>query len=150
LGVRVDGRVPDQKGATIMASPAQPADRRPRLGLRLTSGLEVLDNWSRDAAEADKNLVDRVLFAIVDGSVFVQFIVVDDVERAMEFFVLARFDLTVKVRLHGHDAFGIVYAGPTCSAPGFDRADPQDGSPETVPGEAGHPRRDGQSTPHCG
>jgi Family of unknown function (DUF6235) len=108
-----------------MATPTQPTGDHTRSGFRLTSGLDLLEEWSRTAAQAEKNLVHDVLFAVADGSVFTGYDVVDDVERALEFFVLARHELTVKIRVHSLESFGIVYIGPTCDAPGLDRAAPE-------------------------
>jgi Family of unknown function (DUF6235) len=117
----------NQEGA-IMDRPIEPSGRRRRCALRLTSGLDVLDAWSQHASPAELNVVARVLFAVTERSVFTTHQVVDDVARTMEFFVLARRDLTVKIRVHGLDSFGIVYIGPTCSAPGLDQAEPEIGS----------------------
>jgi hypothetical protein len=133
-----------------MAVPIEPAGGRPRLRPKLTSGVEVLDKWSRDATQVEKNLVHQVLFSMVSGSLFAIYDVIDDVEKTMEFFVLAKFDLTVKLRVHGLDSFGIIYIGPTCSAPGLDRAasESNSSSPDPAPGEESSPRRDEQSAPH--
>ena len=111
-----------------MAIPMEPADRRPRCAFRLASGLEILDAWSQNASQAELDIVNRVLFAVTERSVFTQYQVVDDVARTMEFFVLAKRDLTVKIRVHGLDSFGITYVGPTCAAPGLDQAAPEVGS----------------------
>jgi hypothetical protein len=111
-----------------MDAPIQPAGSR-RSAFRLTSGLDLLEKWSRTATQAEKNVVHQVLFAIADKSVFTDYLVVDDVVKTMEFFVLTRCEITIKVRVHGLNAFGIVYIGPTCDAPGLDCA-----KPESVPG----------------
>jgi Family of unknown function (DUF6235) len=111
-----------------MAVPMDPASRRPRQGFCLTSGLEILDEWSAAATQVEKNIVHQVLFAVTEKSVFKHYYVVDDVTRTMEFFVIAPGDLTVKIRVLGLDAFGIVYIGPTSGAPGLDQAVPEDTS----------------------
>jgi hypothetical protein len=91
---------------------------------RMTSGIELLDEWSQRATQAERNIVNGVLFAVVGKSVFAEYDVIDDVTKTMEFFVLAKNGLTVKVRIHGMDSFGIVYVGPAHAAPGFDSAVP--------------------------
>jgi Family of unknown function (DUF6235) len=118
-----------QKGAT-MAVPNGPAGGRPRSAFRLTSGFDVLDKWMGNASQIEKNRVHQVLFAVADRSVFTHYEVVDDVKKTMEFFVFARSDLTVKIRVHGLDAFGIIYVGPSCEAPGLDAAPEQAADPE--------------------
>src|SRR5579859_6054451 len=107
-----------------MAASNQPANRRRPIPFRLASGLEILDRWSAQAGQAEKNIVHDVLFALAEKSVFADYDVVDDVTKTLEFFVLARGELTVKVRVHGLDSFGIVYVGPTCDAPGLDQVAP--------------------------
>ena len=108
-----------------MAVPIEPADCWPRSAFRLASGLNIFDEWSQNASQAELDIVTQVLFAVTEKSVFAQYYVVDDVSKTMEFFVLARGDLTVKIRVHGLDSFGIVYIGPTCAAPGLDQASPE-------------------------
>jgi hypothetical protein len=104
---------------------AIPEGSRPRpLPFRLSSGLERLDKWSQDATQVEKNVVNRVLFAVTSKTVFSEYVVVDDVVRTMEFFVLAKCGLAIKIRVHGLDSFGIVYIGPTSAAPGLDQAAP--------------------------
>jgi hypothetical protein len=106
----------------------EPAGRRPRCGFCLTSGLEILDAWSQSASQAELNIVNQVLFAVTDLSVFTRYQIVDDVTRTTEFFVLAQRHLAVKIRVHGLNSFGIVYIGPACAAPGLDQAAPEVGS----------------------
>jgi hypothetical protein len=105
---------------------------------RLTSGMELLDEWSQAATQAERNMVNSALFAVVDRSVFAEYVVVDDIERTMEFFVFARNDLIVKIRVHDLSSFGIVYVGPACAAPGLDRAEPrpEHSAPESEPLES--------------
>lgn len=125
-----------------MAIPNRPAGGRPQPLLRLTSGLDLLDEWSQNATQVERNIVNRVLFAVVSRSVFTEYDVVDDVGKTMEFFVLAKCDLTVKIRVHGLDSFGIVYVGPTYAAPGLDHAreEPAPSAAEQPadPGRTGH------------
>lgn len=107
-----------------MAVPIRPGGRRPSPLFRLTSGSEVLDEWAQTATQVEKNIVNDVLFAVVGKSVFSEYIVVDDVRKTMEFFVFARCDLVIKIRVHDLNSFGIVYVGPSCAAPGLDYAGP--------------------------
>lgn len=91
---------------------------------RLNSGLEVLDEWSMTATQPDRNAVNRVLFSLVEKSAFTEYNVVDDVQKTMEFFVFARSDLVVKIRVHDLGTFGIRYVGPAADAPGLDPQTP--------------------------
>lgn len=97
--------------------------------LRFTSGIEVLDTWSRDADDLAKTAVYEVLFAVLDRSVFTDHTVIDDADRPTEFFVLTRRNLAVKIALHSLDTCAIVYVGPACGAPGLDRVSPDPASP---------------------
>jgi hypothetical protein len=116
-----------------MAVPSESTRRFPTL-FRLTSGLEILDEWSRTATQAEKNAVSHALFAVVDRTVFTEYAVVDDHPKTMEFFVFVRNDLVVKIGVHDLGSFGIVYVGPAVGAPGLD-------SPEARPEELdGNPR----------
>jgi hypothetical protein len=109
-----------------MAAPNKPTNRRRPIPFRLTSGLEILDQWAAQAGQNEKNIVHDVLFALTEKSAFAHYQVVDDVTKTLEFFVLAKGELTVKVRVDGLDSFGIVYVGPTCDAPGLDQFTPVD------------------------
>lgn len=108
-----------EKGITMA-----PACDRPR-HLKLTAGWELLENWSASATQAERNIVYEVLLATVERTLFTKYVVLEDVERIMEFFVLARGDLIVKIRVHGLHSFRILYAGSACAAPGLDRAVPE-------------------------
>jgi len=104
-----------------MTAPIQPASSA---RLRLTSGMGVLENWSRDADDLAKTAVYEVLFSITEGTVFKDHVVVDDVDRPTEFFVLTHRNLAVKIQLHSLDACSVVYIGSACGAPGLDRVSP--------------------------
>jgi Family of unknown function (DUF6235) len=107
---------------------AVPQENQPQPSLfRLTSGLELLEEWSEGATQVQRNVVNHVLFAVASKAVFSEYAVVDDVTKTMEFFVLAKCDIAVKIRVHGLDSFGIVYVGPACAAPGLDCALPDPG-----------------------
>jgi hypothetical protein len=137
---------PAEKGVASMAVPSEPTGRPKRSAFRLTSGFDVFEEWSRNATQAARNIVNQVLFAIVEKSVFADYDVIDDAEKTMEFFVLARGEITVKVRVHGLDSFGIIYIGAAISAPGLDRAKPglEPGAPKFVLDEPGSDH----GTPH--
>ncbi len=79
---------------------------------RLNLGVRRLEQWATTANQIDKNAVYEVLFAVSDGSVFRSHTVLDDVQRAGEFFVLARDGLVVKVSMQPFDTFGVLYIGP--------------------------------------
>jgi len=118
--------MPRQEGAIIMAVPSGPTGRRLPTGFRLISGLDVLDRWSEQATQIEKNIVHQALFAVVDRSVFTDHLVVDDV-KAMDFFVVARCELVLKIHVHDLDSYGIIYIGPACAAPGFAQVEPETG-----------------------
>jgi hypothetical protein len=107
-----------------MTAPFSPAGRRSSQ-FRLTAGLELLDQWSQHATQAEINAVNRVLFAIVDRTAFYQFPIIDDAEKAAQFFVLAECNLTVKICLHDLNCFEIAYVGPTSDAPGLAHPKPE-------------------------
>jgi hypothetical protein len=112
-----------REGPATMTAPFRPAERRsPQF--RLTAGLELLDQWSEHATQAEINAVNRVLFALVDRTAFYQFPIIDDAEKAAQFFVLAECNLAVKVCLHDLNCFEIAYVGPAGDAPGLDLAKP--------------------------
>lgn len=121
--------LPWSPGLPAMTCPGSTADTRERgsmstqpphpvssQSLRLSSGLEILDNWARNASEVEKTAVYEVLFAVSERSVFSDYATVDDSDEVTEFSVLTRCRLAVKLRLHSMDLFGIVYIGPACSA----------------------------------
>ena len=110
------------EGVIAMEVPNGPAGRRPPTHLRVISGFDVLERWSEQATQIEKNIVNQVLFAVVDRSVFSRYAIVDDVTKTMEFFVLSKCDLTVKIRLHDFETCGISYVGPTCAAPACPRS----------------------------
>ncbi len=80
-------------------------------------GVARLEKWAETAAQAEKNAVYEVLFAVSDGSVFRGHKVLEDVQRPGEFFVLVRENLVLKIGMYPHDNFGIVYIGTLDDAP---------------------------------
>jgi uncharacterized protein DUF6235 len=109
-----------------MTIPVQPSSSSP---LRLTSGFELIESWSRDADDLTKTAVYEVLFLVAERSVFKDCVVVDDPERPTEFFVLTRRNLAVKIQLHSLDTCAVVYIGPASDAPGLDRVSTNTTSP---------------------
>lgn len=109
-----------------MTTPIQPQSHA---RLRLTSGWELLEDWSRDADDLAKTAIYEVLFSVTDGAVFRDHVVVDDVDHPAEFFVLTRRYLAVKIQLLSLDTCAVVYIGPACRAPGLDRVAPDGTSP---------------------
>jgi uncharacterized protein DUF6235 len=79
--------------------------------LRLGSGLDVLGNWADSASQADKNVIYKALFAVVDGGVFPAYDIFGVAGTSQEFFVSVKEDLVVLVRLLGSGFFGIGYIG---------------------------------------
>jgi len=82
---------------------------------RLERGLDVLENWSRTASQANRNAVYRALFAVQDGSVFQRYRTIDSYAVPQEFFVFLHDELVIGIRLDD-GAFAIGYIGPACQA----------------------------------
>ena len=90
----------------------------------ITAGLDLLADWTAGATQADRNTIYAIMFAVADHSVFTAHMVIDDTENHMEFFVLARNDIAVKIRIDDFDSFAILYIGPASTAPGLAPASP--------------------------
>lgn len=84
----------------------------PRTRFRLETGLEVLEDWSDAASQSQKNAVHKALFAMVEGTLFRTYRVVDDYQRPSELFVIVKDDLVMKIRINCFDSFGVVHIGP--------------------------------------
>jgi Family of unknown function (DUF6235) len=93
---------------------------RPSL-FTVTSGLDLLDNWTAHATQAQKNTAYQVLFAVADHTAFTDYIVIDDAANHMDIHVLAGNDLTIKIRINSFDSFAILSIGPS-TAPELDTA----------------------------
>jgi hypothetical protein len=106
-----------------MSTPIAPlgADSARPSSFTVTSGLDLLEDWSAHATQPQKNIVYEIIFAVADKTVFTRYTVVDDAEKHMEFFVLTKNDLVVKVRIDSFDSFGITYIGSCRCVPGLDR-----------------------------
>jgi Family of unknown function (DUF6235) len=83
---------------------------------RLETGIEVLEDWAETASQSKKNAVYRALFAMIDGSLFRTYRVVDDFQRSNELYVIVKDDLVMKIRVNCFDSFGVVGIGPCGSA----------------------------------
>lgn len=103
-------------------------------GLRLSRGSWHLDRWADGAAQIHKNAAYAALFALVDGSAFSTYQVLDDVDRGREFFLVLREDLVIKVAVANFDTFGLLYIGPPDGAPGLHRVLGQRASRRSRPG----------------
>lgn len=84
----------------------------PQSRFRMETGLEVLDKWSETARQSDLNAVYKALFAMLDGSLFRTYRIVDDFQRPNELYVIVRDNLVLKIRINCFDSFGIVQVGP--------------------------------------
>ena len=81
------------------------------MSARLRSGIRVIEHWAAEAYQAEKNALYTALFTVLDGSVFRTYEIIDDEDRAEEFYVRVRPKLLVKIRLHHFDSFGVVFIG---------------------------------------
>jgi hypothetical protein len=90
--------------------------------LRMSRGSGWLDQWEASAGQVEKNAVHQALFAIMDGSVFTRYEVLDDANRGREFFIVVREDLVIKASVNWYDAFAVLYIGPPDAAPGWQLA----------------------------
>jgi Family of unknown function (DUF6235) len=84
----------------------------PRSKFRMETGIEVLADWAETARQSDLNAIYKALFAMLDGSLFRTYRIVDDFQRANELYVIVRDDLVLKIRINCFDSFGIVGIGP--------------------------------------
>ncbi|MEE1740473.1 DUF6235 family protein [Streptomyces sp. BE147] len=94
------------------------ADTAARGPLRLTAGWELLERWSRTACQIHRNAVHKALFAIADRSVFRAYETDDVPGRPLEFSVLVRDGLFLKIRIRDLDTFEITHVGAHGEAPG--------------------------------
>jgi hypothetical protein len=79
---------------------------------RLETGIDVLENWAETASQTKKNAIYRALFAMLDGTLFRTYRVIDDFQRLNEVFVIVKDDLAMKIRVNSVDSFDIVAIGP--------------------------------------
>jgi hypothetical protein len=90
---------------------------------RLAAGLTVLDRWASTARHLQKYAAYKALFAVADGSVFRDYLVLGDADRPEELAVLVSGDLLIKIAILGQGNFGIRYIGPNVAMPDLDRGD---------------------------
>ncbi|HET9139104.1 DUF6235 family protein [Actinophytocola sp.] len=90
--------------------------------MRLSGGLEQLDEWAAEARQSQKNVLYKALFAVTEGSVYHRYGILVDPMNTSEHFVLVREDLVLKFRYEDAGSFGILYIGPLETAPGLDLA----------------------------
>ncbi|GAB2755245.1 DUF6235 family protein [Amycolatopsis magusensis] len=105
------------------------------MSARLRSGMRVIEHWADEAYQAEKNALYTALFTVLDGSVFRTYEIIDDEERAEEFYVRVRPKLLMKIRLHHFDSFGVVFIGSPEDA-GLPETPPAAGEPEAPPAAA--------------
>ena len=86
---------------------------------RLETGLDVLEDWTASASQSQKNAVHKALFAMVDGTLFRTYRVIDDYRRPSELFVVVKDNLVMKIRINCFDSFGVVHIGPPSESAGF-------------------------------
>jgi hypothetical protein len=80
----------------------------PATRFRFETGHEVLEAWAETANQTRKNAVYKALFALVDGSLFRHYRVIEDFQRLNEVTVVLREDMTMRIRINCFDSFGIV------------------------------------------
>ena len=114
-----------------MTGPLIPAGGSRPSQFSITSGLDLLEDWAAEATQPEKNTVYPVLYAVADKTVDTEYTVVDDPASPLDFFVLAKNDLVVKIRIEAVGSFAILYIGPSDGAPGFD--DLPEGTPQSPP-----------------
>ncbi|WET76183.1 DUF6235 family protein [Amycolatopsis sp. QT-25] len=82
------------------------------VGLRLTAGLDVLEDWAVGATQAERNVVYETLFAIGDGSVSVARDVLGGPQDFSDVVVVVRRHLVLRIAIHSAGAsFEIRYVG---------------------------------------
>jgi hypothetical protein len=99
-----------------MAEYHEPVGRSHLSRSRLGSGVELLERWADGAGQVAKNAMYQALFAVLDGSVFQSYDIVDDSGRENEFTVIVKDDLIVRVCFHEANMFGISFIGHVGSA----------------------------------
>jgi hypothetical protein len=76
---------------------------------------EVLERWTRTAQQADVNAVHRALFAVLDGSLFRTYRIVEDPRLPNELYVIVKDDLVLKIQVNDINdvrSFDILAIGP--------------------------------------
>lgn len=86
-------------------------------GRRLDTGLQRLDAWAESASQVEKNALYEALFAVLNGTVFRRYRILNDLEHPNEFFAVVREKLVVKIHFPDAESFGITYIGEPISPP---------------------------------
>ena len=89
---------------------------------RLAAGLNLLEQWASTARHLEKEAAYKALFAMTDGSVFQNYLVLSDAERPEELAILVSGDVMIKIAILGQGNFGIRYIGTTVCTPDHDRS----------------------------
>lgn len=84
--------------------------------LRLTTGIELLHAWWETAGDAERDIVSDALFALLGGSVYTDYEVIDDPEYPRELVIVVLENLAIRARLHDAATFGIVFIGQPVDA----------------------------------
>ena|SRR5690348_1636307 len=79
--------------------------------LQLEAGLDLLEEWAESAGQARKNVAYKALLGVTDGSVFRDYLVLDDANDSGEFTIMLKEDLLIRIALRGLGGFGISYIG---------------------------------------
>ena len=80
--------------------------------LRLDTGLEVLEEWSRSASQAERNIVYEALFSVSDGSAFMIYDVFGDGRNPPNFIISVVPELVLRIYLRRVESvFGVLYVG---------------------------------------
>jgi hypothetical protein len=79
---------------------------------RMENGFDALEEWGETASQTQKNAVYKALFAMLDGTLFRTYRVVDDFQKANEVYVIVRDTLAMKLRIKSVDAFDVLAIGP--------------------------------------
>jgi hypothetical protein len=75
---------------------------------RMESSGEVLDEWSGTATQTERDAVYEAMFAMLDGTLFRSYRIMDDFRCPGELYVLVGDDLALKIRITSFDSFGVV------------------------------------------
>ena len=95
-----------------MDEPVELGGTIPHAKFRLETGLDVLDEWAETASQDKKNAIYKALFAMLDGSLFRTYRIIEDFQRASELYVIVKNGLMMKIRINCSDTFGVVSIGP--------------------------------------
>lgn len=80
-------------------------------GLRMTTGVDILETWWQGARQIELNAMGDALFALLDRSVYADYEVIDDPSVPRDIVVVVRENLALRVRLYDVATFGVVLIG---------------------------------------